>query len=516
MPYIIEQKIGKHVYVYEVQSYWDPEKKQPRQKRKYLGKKDPKTGKVITPRKSNLPKLSKDFGHVYLLEEIARQTGLREALEEVFGKEADKILALAYYSICEGRALYLYRSWSELTYLPMGSVQMDSQKISRLLKELGKQEVLREEFLEGWVKKQKDIKAIVFDITSFSSYSRNIELLEWGYNRDGESLRQINFGIIMGSPSSLPIGYRIYPGSITDVVTLKNLIEYLKQRGLRQYMFVLDRGFYSERNIEVMSEEGIGFIVPLPFSTKVARAVLSGRLKELGSALNAFMYEDRALFHAEGEVEIGGKVVRYHIYSDDKRRSEGTEGLIRRLTEIEEAVKERSFRRREEVEEFIDRQFRGGSRFFEIKVTVDGVLLKRKPKALSRRINLLGKMILLCSDNSMDRVEVLSLYRRKDFIEKAFEIMKNEIEDGRLRVKGTEALEGRLFVMFTGLILYTALSNRMKEKGIYKKYTFSEVLYELKKIKVVEMLNGKRYLTEVTKKQRTIYAKLGVSFPVFT
>ena len=40
MAFTIEQKIGKHVYMYEVESRWDPEKKQARQKRKYLGKKD--------------------------------------------------------------------------------------------------------------------------------------------------------------------------------------------------------------------------------------------------------------------------------------------------------------------------------------------------------------------------------------------------------------------------------------------------------------------------------------------
>ena len=36
MSYTIEQKIGNHTYLYEVESYWDPEKKQPRQRRKYL------------------------------------------------------------------------------------------------------------------------------------------------------------------------------------------------------------------------------------------------------------------------------------------------------------------------------------------------------------------------------------------------------------------------------------------------------------------------------------------------
>ena len=37
------------VYVYEIESFWDPEKKQPRQRRRYLGKKDPDTGEIRSP-----------------------------------------------------------------------------------------------------------------------------------------------------------------------------------------------------------------------------------------------------------------------------------------------------------------------------------------------------------------------------------------------------------------------------------------------------------------------------------
>ncbi|GAI85050.1 unnamed protein product, partial [marine sediment metagenome] len=39
------------------------------------------------------------------------------------------------------------------------------------------------------------------DITSFSSYAKNLDFLEWGYNRDREKLPQINFGVIYGEPS---------------------------------------------------------------------------------------------------------------------------------------------------------------------------------------------------------------------------------------------------------------------------------------------------------------------------
>lgn len=49
-------------YVYEAESYWDKEKKQPRNKRKLIGKIDEETGEIVPtqgrgrPRKDNTPK----------------------------------------------------------------------------------------------------------------------------------------------------------------------------------------------------------------------------------------------------------------------------------------------------------------------------------------------------------------------------------------------------------------------------------------------------------------------------
>ncbi|KKL12074.1 hypothetical protein LCGC14_2539390, partial [marine sediment metagenome] len=54
-----------------------------------------------------------------------------------------------------------------------------------------------------------------------------LELVERGYNRDKEKLPQINFGVIYGEPFSLPLFYTKYPGSIPDVKTLQNMVEYL-------------------------------------------------------------------------------------------------------------------------------------------------------------------------------------------------------------------------------------------------------------------------------------------------
>ena len=52
--YQTDKKTGAK-FAYESVSYWDKEKKQPRSKRKYLGKVDPETGEIIPSRSSIAP-----------------------------------------------------------------------------------------------------------------------------------------------------------------------------------------------------------------------------------------------------------------------------------------------------------------------------------------------------------------------------------------------------------------------------------------------------------------------------
>ena len=128
----------------------------------------------------------------------------------------------------------------------------------------------------------------------------------------------------------------------------------------------------------------------------------------------------------------------------------------------------------------------------------------------------MGRMILITNKIDLEKEEILSFYRKKDKLEKMFDVMKNEITSGRLRVRSRHSVEGRIFITFVSLILYSELHRIMKEKELYNKYTIPEVFFELKKLRVVKMTNGKEYLTEVSKKQRTLFEKFEVPVPVGT
>ena len=63
--------------------------------------------------------------------------------------------------------------------------------------------------MKYWIKQQGKIGSLFFDITSRSKYSKLLEYVEFGYNRDDEKLPQINLGIIYAESTNLPIYYQI-------------------------------------------------------------------------------------------------------------------------------------------------------------------------------------------------------------------------------------------------------------------------------------------------------------------
>jgi hypothetical protein len=225
MPYIIEQPVGKSVDRYAGTSFGDPAKKQPRQPRPYLSKQDPTTGQLIRTR-STRPRLSKAYGNVDLLRTIAARIGLSQLLEQIFPEDDPTLLALACFDSSEATPLYGFPYGVESTVVN-GVEPLSSQALTKLTSKLGRLESERLAFCRPWVKQGGPVQAVVFDITSLSSYATLFESVEGGYNRDHEQLPPINLGVIDAEQSNLPLYYRLYPGSIPEVSTLKNLLNYI-------------------------------------------------------------------------------------------------------------------------------------------------------------------------------------------------------------------------------------------------------------------------------------------------
>ncbi len=92
----------------------------------------------------------------------------------------------------------------------------------------------------------------------------------------------------------------------------------------------------------------------------------------------------------------------------------------------------------------------------------------------------------------------------------------NDIERKRLRIHTQETFEGRLFLDFLALIIYSRISSVMRKEGINKDLTVQELMYELKKIKLIRLGVRKTIITEVSKKQRELFQSFKIVPPTRT
>ena len=229
--YIHEINGKKYAYV-QKGHVWNKEKKMGETSLEYVGKFDDE-GNFI-PKKRRLVKadikedaaiavLSQSrVGMTRMLWKLSNDIGLVDVLHDSFPKTWKAILSVAFYYVSSGRnAAYMFPLWKEDRETPIGSQELTDADISSLFS--GMDEGRRKEFLLGWRNQSSSGRACFFDITSISSYSKENEMVEFGYNRDNEDLPQINLGLIVDSGTRLPIHYSVHDGSIHDVSTLKQV-----------------------------------------------------------------------------------------------------------------------------------------------------------------------------------------------------------------------------------------------------------------------------------------------------
>jgi transposase len=510
MAYLVKQRIRGHTYVYEAENYWDPEKKQSRQKRRYLGVWDEATGKIIPKTAERDVKTTKSFGPSYLLNSVANEIDLRRKLSESFGKDGDLILTIAMSKLLHQTSLKNLHHVLDDSFLPeMYSLKdsFSSQWLSSFFERLSVNEAAMTSFYNSLVAGEDE--TLIFDITSLSSASRNIDWLEWGYNRDGLDLPQVNLGLVLSLNNHLPIYFKLFPGSVSDVVTLKNLVAEVKSFGITKSLFILDRGFYSESNIREMASEHIDFILPLPFSVNIGKGLISETNRDIENPANARRFGGDIFYVLESEVKIGEVDAYGYVLFNKKREGKETNSFYNRLIDIESALNGKEFH--SPIGQF--KQIAGNfERYFECSVEGKTIHLRRRINAISQAVNRFGKTILL-SSTRRKWDEVLSLYRERDEVEKRFDDLKNELEVMPLRVQKIETLRGLLFIFFISLILRAILLQKARDAELLEKRSIEEIIMELAKLRAVKVGN-KWKLTEITKKQRTILEKMKIGIPV--
>jgi hypothetical protein len=193
------RKRGRNEYLYEVTPYYDSEKKQIRQKVRYLGKNV--DGKPVKKQMSGRPRQALAYGEFQPLLKIVEELGVGKILGDMLGDvKARTLLLLAFNRVLRPLSMRNVMRWHESVYL-YKDLDVSGQRLSEFLETMGNSDA-PDTFFKGMIRGREN--ALIYDLTCLPSCSRLIDLLEYGYRHEGSFAPQVKMSIVTDKESGVP------------------------------------------------------------------------------------------------------------------------------------------------------------------------------------------------------------------------------------------------------------------------------------------------------------------------
>ena len=531
---LVRKNRGGHTYIeYEYDRIYDPVKQYTYPKRASIGRVDPENSTRMTPNENFLkyfpdaeipeeidrsersPYLN--IGTYVVLHKLIQDCKLKEILDEYMDeKDTGFLLDLACYSIIEENNAGQYYpdyAYEHALFTPDMKIYTDS-KVSDFLHGLKPEQSVG--FLNSWNRSKNKRQKIYlsYDSTNKNCQAGDIDLVEYGNAKVDAGLPIFNYSVACDSANREPLFYELYPGSLNDVSQLICMTDKAHGYGYRNIGFILDRGYFSKKNLAYMDQNGYSFLIMVKGMKDFICGIIEEKQGDFENSRGRYI--DRydvygttvKRFLCEGDT----KKRNFHIYySDGKAYSEKQEikQRIRRLKKyLDSCVGKECVPFGPEIR-----------KYFHLNYEKDGKILKlaeENTSAVEKELSLAGYFAIVSSDNMTAR-EAIELYKSRDASEKLFRSDKSYLGNKSMRVHRDEALSSKVFIQFIALILRSRIYTALKEKSekMLKKPNYLTVpaaLKELEKIVMIRQLDGVYRLDHaVTATQKTILDAFGLN-----
>ena len=448
----IEQK-GTNYYARRIGSVWDPKKgRSQKVTLEYLGKVTPeRIVPSIRKRKSKVGGIL-EAGHIIFLERFVNN--ISEPLMEIFPKDWQSLISAACIKLCYLEPFSRMKirhdtSWSKRLW-PGAALSKNS--ITNLLPRIGRQWNAQREFFEEI---SKDEKHMAIDLSHIFSNSQNIPWLEVSHNPEEIWDPQLEILLMWGTSNKRPGFMKLLPGATHSAKSLANAIW---ESGLQEVIAIMDKGFYSQENIEFLEDAGIQYAIALKRDLPIIKHSTHLKYKQY------FHYKKHAQWWRPSDLGNGRMI--YHYL--DKTLADNEESSY--LARIEE-----------------------------------GKATKTNYNRLKKRFGTLS----IITDTGLPAKEVYHLYKERREIEYAFEAFKKTLDADVTWMRTKESMQGYLFIHFIALHLYSQVLDHLKRKELLERYSVMDILTYLSKVCVVEV-GGEDRLAEVSKQTRKVIELLEV------
>ena len=458
------------------------------------------------------------IGAYIVIRKLISEYQLDKIAEQIFGKEGGLFLDLAAYSILtENNASQYYPDYEWNHPLFTEGMRMYSDtKVGTFLGSSTVDQKIR--FLDEWNKnrKRKDRIYISYDSTNKHCQAGDIELAEFGHEKEKQGKPIFNYAIAYDSNNEEPLFYEDYPGSINDVSQLQCMLGKAAGYGYKNVGFILDRGYFSEPNIRYMEKNGVAFLIMVKGMKDLVSSLV---LENMGSFEQLRKYSIR--HYKVNGITVKAKLFEtdteeryFHIFYSDRKHGSERDTVESKVDRMAKYLKDHQGEKIQPGGEF--KKYFDLIYFHEGKPDEKFMVGREKQDVIDRDISLCGYFVLISSER-MTAEQALELYKSRDASEKLFRGDKSYLGNKSLRVQEEESAETKILIEFVGLIIrnriYTCLKEEIKNTDSKDNYmTVPAALKELEKIELIKSPDGQYRLSyAVSKTQKTILKAFGLN-----
>lgn len=354
---------------------------------------------------------------------------------------------------------YFEQSYLSIQY---HSISMPYYSLSNLLDSLGRKTDKVNRFQELLIKESSH--QLVFDGHVIRSSSHENDLSENGNKFPVLKDQQMNVLMAYDIQTNCPLLSKIYEGGKLDKNSIQDLI---KEVELQNVLFIVDRGFYSEKNIDLFSQNGNKYIIPLSPNLKEYKEAT--KMMELNQVFAYEHSKKKNVIHYELAIEKENTNI--FVFKDLSQSILEQNDYLKNL---EQGKKGFTIERFNELKEYFE---------------VIAIQTNYKDKA--------GQ-------------EKYGLYKKRWKIETFFNYFKNNIDIDALHLNDYYMTVGLSFIMLIVGMIHHEFENKMKEKQIQGR-TIDDILKEGRFVKI-NKYRGKWDLANIKKDRRENMSKLNVDF----
>lgn len=387
-----------------------------------------------------------EHGHVAFLVGLLSKHGVLKKLEKHFPDEWRELLVFCLNRVIFPSPLKRIGSWMEKTTLGrfLDIEGPTGKRLSTILAAIGTNAEAQVGFMRELI---RNGEMLLYDGSVVYSTSEYNRLLEIGYDRDKLWLPKANITLLLSKERNLPIHFRIFFGSVHEINTIKAIIQEIRRKDV---IFIADKAYYKDELYPDLAKESIGFILPLPRDDRRIRYETEFR--------GVFEYHERIVKYGSYRAEP------YYIYLYEDQHLKYVE-------------------------------------------TTEHYRLKLAGRHVKFNEDWAGKIALI-SNLRLDPREAYLMWKTRDQIEKAFSVLRNQLEADHPYVSKEEVFRGYMFASFVSLFVYYLVLNLLKRRGVNDRVSVADVVFEFSKV----MLEDRKppLLAEIPKKVRELAKKLGV------